>query len=137
MAKKPKPLFSITDYFGNLVECSEETWYSHILDPIEGHPQMAGHENLVQAVLKNPHEIRTSTQHLTGVAFISAPGIGPSPEGIRALVNFATTHYEKGSITGNLMTAYPIDWVRYANPQLGKIIKAAAKKTPMRDTGTR
>ena len=125
--KRTKPLFAVTDYFGNLVECSEETWVSHILDPVDGHPQMAGYENLVQDVLKNPYEVRVSTQHQTGVAFISPPGTGPSPEGLRALVNFANAHYEKGSTTGNLMTAYPVDWVRYGNPRLGKIIKAATK----------
>lgn len=48
---------------------------------------------------------------------------------IRALVNFSSTAYEKGSSTGFIMTAYPIDWIKFANPQLGKIIKAATKKS--------
>jgi hypothetical protein len=127
--KKKQVIFSVTDYFGNLVECDEYTWNVHILDPVDGHPQMAGYENLVMDVLRSPYEIRSSTQHSTGVAFISAAGVGPSADGIRTLVNYASTSYEKGSTIGNVMTAYPVDWVKYASPQLGKIIKAA-RKTP-------
>lgn len=121
MAKKKKLIFSTTDYFGNLLELTEDTWLNHVLDPT-GHPQMSGYENLVKQVVQDPYEIRLSTQHVTGVAFISETNVGPRPEGIRVLVNFSSTAYEKGSSHGIVMTAYPIDTVQVPRPQLGRTI---------------
>jgi hypothetical protein len=81
---------------------------------------MAGYETLVKSVVEAPAQIQVSTQHATGLAFISDPGVGPRPEGIRVLVNYAHTCYEKGATTGMVATAYPIDVQEYGNPRLGK-----------------
>lgn len=124
MAKKKKAplLFEVTDYFGNLVTLSEQTWIMHILDPIEGHPQMLGCEGLVQQVLKDPLEVRLSKTINTGAVFISDPNVGPSPEGMRVVVLYPNLAFEKGASHGIVSTAYPIDLVRYNTPNIGKII---------------
>jgi hypothetical protein len=120
VSRKPASfIFSTTDFFGNLVNLTQGTWDSHIT--VE-HPQMVGYHGIVQDVIEDPEEIRPSTLSDTGIAFISAPGIGPRAEGIRVLVNYGDTQYEKGSSTGNVMTAYPIDVVKYGYPQLGPAI---------------
>jgi len=115
-------LFEITDYFGNLVALAEQTWTTHILDPIEGHPQMLGYENLVQQVLRDPLEVRLSKTLNTGAIFISDPNVGPSPEGIRVVVAYANLAFQKGASHGIVSTAYPIDLVRYSTPMIGKVI---------------
>jgi len=83
---------------------------------------MAGCETLVQSVVESPAEVRPSTYSETALAFISGPGVGPRPEGIRVWVNYADTNYEKGATTGMVSTAYPIDKVIYAHPKMGKAI---------------
>jgi hypothetical protein len=80
------------------------------------------YETLVKLTVEKPYEIRTSTQNNTALAFISEPGTGPSPQGIRALVNYADMHFEKGSTGGIIVTVYPVDFVKYRTPQLGKTI---------------
>jgi hypothetical protein len=120
--KKKTPLFQVTDYFGNLVVLHEDWWIGHILDPNEGHPQMVGYENLVQRVVHDPFEVRLSTKASTGAVFISDVGVGPSPEGIRVVVGYPSITFEKGGGHGTVITAYPIDLVRYSTPRIGKII---------------
>jgi hypothetical protein len=83
--KKPKLIFSTTDYFGNLVELDRETWERHILDLTDGHPEMVGYEGLVKVVIANPYEVRLSTLSATALAFISPRLVGPAPDGVRAL----------------------------------------------------
>lgn len=122
MPRKPKPknlVWDATDFYGNYVTLEQVTWNEHILIY---HPEMTGYEELVKSVVEDPHEIRLSTQQNTALAFVSEPGTGPSPEGIRALVNYADTSYEKGSGFGIVVTAYPVDIIKYGTPQLGKII---------------
>jgi|GEM_PF-4505943 hypothetical protein len=122
MPRKSRPkdlVWDTTDLYGNYVILGQATWNEHIL--IE-HPAMANYEALIKSVVQNPHEIRLSTQSNTALAFISAAGIGPRPEGIRALVNYADMFYEKGSGSGSIVTAYPVDIVKYGTPQLGKTI---------------
>jgi hypothetical protein len=115
-------VFSTTDFFGNMVVLEENTWRVHILDPTVGHPQLVGCEHLVRSVLEEPEVIRVSTQFCDTAAFISAPGVGPRPEGIRVLVTYDDTSYEKGATSGKVMTAYPIDVMKYGHPRLGKIL---------------
>jgi len=120
VAKKRGLVFSATDYYGNLVKLYRDTWENHVLDPVNGHPQMLGCENLVQGVLKDPYEIRQSAQQATAAAFISATNVGPSLEGIRVLVNYTTNDFQKGSAEGLVVTAYPIDSVRYSTPRISR-----------------
>lgn len=114
-------VFSVTECFGNLVHLRTGTWLGHILDPVDGHPQMTGYENLVQQVLQDPLEVWTG-QWPTSAVFISDPLIGPSPEGIRVVVKYQDTTFEKGTSSGVVSTAYPIDLVRYNTPRLGRAI---------------
>jgi hypothetical protein len=120
--KKQAPVFSATDLWGNLVILREERWLNHIIEPIDGHPQLAGYQNLVEQVVINPYEAYESTQQSTGVVFLSDPHVGPSPEGIRVVVNYSTTAYEKGATEGTVITAYPVDLVLYPSPRIGKLI---------------
>ena len=128
MSKKkfPPTIFNTTDFFGNLVSLSEQTWNVHI---ITEHTEMFGCEALVEKTVKDPFEVRLSTAYDTGVAFISAPGVGSHAEGIRVIVAYADTNYEKGASTGKVTTAYPVDIINYGSPQLGKtIFKKGGKK---------
>lgn len=122
MAKKKidSLLFQTTDYFGNLVDLSEKTW--HIIDPVDGHPQMFGYEDLVKRVLRDPLEVRLSKTFDTGAVFVSDPNVGPSPEGIRVVVGYPNLTFQKGASHGIVKTAYPIDLVRYSTPMIGKVI---------------
>jgi hypothetical protein len=112
-------VFSTTDFYGNLVTLSGDTWNTHI---VVDHPDMAGCENLVQETVQDPHEIRVSTLSDTGVVFVSSSGVGPRPEGIRVLVDYADAFYEKGASSGRIVTAYPIDIVKYSRPNIGRLI---------------
>jgi hypothetical protein len=120
--KKKQPVFSTTDLWGNLVILQEETWLNHIVEPIDGHPEMTGYENLVKQVVVDPYEAYQSTQQSTGILFLSDPHVGPRPEGIRVVVNYSDTSYEKGATSGFVVTAYPIDLVLYPSPKIGKLI---------------
>ena len=113
MSRKKKPLliFAGTDFFGNAVELTKANlgfgphpWL---------HPAMAGHETSVKRLLEAPDHIRESTVYAHGAGFISAPGFGPSPEGMRVIVNYDDTFYEKGASQSGVATAYPIDIIRY------------------------
>jgi hypothetical protein len=122
VSRKLKPgalVFTTTDFFGNLVDFERGTWEGHVL---VAHPEMAGYETLIKRVVEDPSEIRPSAHADTGLAFISEPGIGPRPEGIRVLVNYADTNIQKGSTSGIIQTAYPVDIQKYPKPQLGKAI---------------
>ena len=118
-SKKNPPLFAVTDWFGNFVELSVNTWNIHILTE---HPQMVGLENEVQQTLQSPVQIQESTHYDTGVAFFSEAGVGSHAEGIRVIVDYTDTAYEKGASSGIVTTAYPIDVIKYGFPRLGRII---------------
>jgi len=115
------PLFQVPDYWGNLVTLHEATWNIHILDPADGHPQMVGCEKLVQQLLLDPLEIRLGAVPESAV-FVSDPGVGPSPEGMRAVVLYNNVAFEMGAFSGIVTTAYPIDLVRYPTPRIGRIL---------------
>jgi hypothetical protein len=83
---------------------------------------MRGFEDLVEETVQDPLEIRISKIVSTGLAYISPPGVGPSPEGIRVLVDYDDMAYQKGASTGMVTTAYPVDLIRYSNPQIGRVI---------------
>lgn len=83
---------------------------------------MAGFENLVQETIEDPYEICPSTLSSTGLAFVSATGIGPGAEGIKVLVNYTDSAYEKGATSGKVQTAFPIDIIKYSKPNIGRAI---------------
>lgn len=118
-SKRKNLVWDTTDFFGNYITLEQVTWNEHI---VVEHPAMASYEALTKSVVENPDEIRLSTQQQTALAFISGPGTGPGPEGIRALVNYTDNSYEKGSSFGRIVTAYPVDIIKYGTPKLGKLI---------------
>jgi hypothetical protein len=83
---------------------------------------MSGLEAVVEQTVQDPLEIRLSTLQNTAVAFVSDPNIGTHAEGIRILETYGDTYYEKGASSGMITTAYPVDIVKYSNPQLGAVI---------------
>jgi hypothetical protein len=112
-------IFSATDYFGNVVSLYDDTWSEHIL---VSHVEMVGHESLVKKVIEEPYVIRASSTAETRAVFISQKNVGPRPDGIRVLLAYADKKFIKGSTTGVVATAYPIDRVLYGKPNLGKIL---------------
>jgi hypothetical protein len=116
--KKPSAVFVTTEFFGNSVQLYTSTWTDHIL--VE-HPQMVGYEALVRQVLRDPDEIRESILYSYAAAFISAAGL-ISPQGFRVIVKYDDAMYQKGSTSGIVATAYPVDLVNYQKPNLGKSI---------------
>ncbi len=79
----------------------------HVL-AADGHPEMAGLENLVEELIRNPYEFRLRTQFPTGVVFISDKGAGLSHEGLCAAcaaVSYPSLSFLKGSSQGFVMTA--------------------------------
>jgi hypothetical protein len=111
-----------------MVTLANDTWLDHVLDIVDGHPQMAGYEILVQEVLRDPYMVQQSTHYETAAAFISSAGVGPSPEGIRVVVAFDDVSYQKGASIGRVSTAYPVDVARYPTPRLGKTIYTNTKR---------
>jgi len=66
-------VFSTTDFFGNIVRLGTKTWREHVIVGPEGHPEMAGYENLVKEVLEEPSMVRLAGFD-TSLAFIRNPG---------------------------------------------------------------
>jgi hypothetical protein len=112
-------VFSTTDVYGNIVTLDSERWLTHILGE---HPQMWGCELAVRKTVEDPAEVRRSLNVNTSVAYVSEPNVGPRAEGIRVIVDYNDTSYEKGATSGMIITAYPVDIVIYGSPQIGKTI---------------
>ena len=94
------------DFWGNPVHCTAAWWTSHVLDPIDGHPEMTGREAHVAKAVRDPDVIRPSTK--TGKAF--AFETITTAETLRVIVyyddpNIAST----GRTSGTIATAYPDD----------------------------
>jgi hypothetical protein len=115
--KQPE-IFNVTECFGNLVILPASTWTSHILDE---HPEMDGFENLVRNVLRDPEEVRLGSHDMAAV-FLSGAGEGPGAQGIRVVVNYDAADFEKGATTGLVATSYPVDFVAYPNPRMGRTL---------------
>jgi hypothetical protein len=119
VAKKPKFVFrDQLDVIGNLITLRRETWDVHVIDPVEGHPDMGPFEGSLLQIIQDPAMIcRSLTNHLS-LAYVSDLGVGPRPEGIRLLVDFASADYLKGGLRGNVQTAYPVDFIAYPTPRI-------------------
>jgi hypothetical protein len=114
-------VFLTTDFYGNSLILNTKTWVDHILDE---HPIMQGCEKLVELVVQKPYIIRTSSVSENGLVFISEEDAGPQRKAIRVVAKYADLmpEPEKGSSSGLISTAYPVDLVKYPNPRLGRII---------------
>jgi hypothetical protein len=114
--KKSRFVFETTDAFGNPVRLHRSTWEGHVL-ALE-HPDMAGYENLVEGAIATPFAAYPSTDVATSLVFATDQGVGPRPEGIRAVVLYKDMKFLYGASTGVVQTAYPVDSVRYPKPKI-------------------
>jgi hypothetical protein len=105
--KKPKKhVIDTTDLYGNTVQCTSNQWTGHIIEPLDGHPEMAGREHDVKKAIEDPEFIRPSTK--TGVAF--AFERVTSSETIRVIVYYEDpAMITAGATSGKVATAYPDD----------------------------
>jgi hypothetical protein len=103
--QKPHPV-ATKDFYGNAVHCTAPQWESHIIDPIDGHPEMDGREAEVRKTVEDPDYIRPSTT--TGLAF--AYEKITSIDTVRVIVYYENPALVKmGATTGKIATAYPDD----------------------------
>jgi hypothetical protein len=103
---KVKKHIDTVDFYGNPVHCTSDQWHGHIIDPLDGHPEMVGREADVKRAIENPEFIKPSTT--TGLA-LAYEGV-TSADTIRVIVyyeNPAIIH--AGATAGKVVTAYPDD----------------------------
>lgn len=121
---KRKHIIATPDFWGNHVTCTADHWVGHIIEPLDGHPELTGREHEVARAIQDPEIIRPSTK--TGIAF--AFERMTTADTIRVVVTYADpTGIKTGSTVGTVATAYPVDTAY--NSQVGVPIyqKTAAK----------
>lgn len=124
--KSKKNKFEVIDFWGNPVHCTTRNWEGHIIEPLDGHPELTGREFEVAKAIEDPEFIRPSTK--TGKAF--AFDRVTTTDTVRAIVYYDNeSATQSGNTYGWVGTAYPDDpaW----NSQVGAPIytKPASKKT--------
>jgi hypothetical protein len=107
------------DYYGNTVNLHAED-----LRHLHEHMEMKGYEYLIFKTVRDPEEIRVSSnpRHGTSAGFKSGPNVGPGAEGIRVLVQYEDHTYRLGTTKGRVTTAYPISVKKFPNPLLGPVV---------------
>ena len=97
-------LFRCTDPWGREIVLSLERWRDHVLG---GHPELAGHEALLEAALTRPSYVNRDAVREDREAFY-APSPLPPPYG-RSLVKVVVEFGDAGSdrpTVGRVITAY-------------------------------
>jgi hypothetical protein len=128
---KTKHVLATPDFWGNPVHCTADNWTGHIIDPLDGHPELAGREQDVAKAIQDPEIIRPSTK--TGKAF--AFERVTTADTIRAIVYYDDQlNIKTGGTFGWVGTAYPVD-TAYSS-QVGAPIyqKPAPKPTTQHPT---
>lgn len=92
---------------------------------VEGHPEMAGKEELVKLAIQQPIYIQEAGNPKTAAYVLSPDQV--HPEGVRVIVGFSSEMWTSGSKIGDVKTGYPINTLAYPNPALGQIIWAKPK----------
>jgi hypothetical protein len=129
---KQKHVVAGPDFWGNQVHCTADHWTGHIIDPLDGHPELTGREHEVAKVIRDPEIIRPSTK--TGKAF--AFERVTSADTIRVIVYYEDASCIKAGRTfGTVGTAYPVDAAYYSS-QVGAPIyqKPAPNQTSQSQT---
>jgi hypothetical protein len=122
---KPKLAIDTRDLWGSPVQCTQAWWVSHVLDPIEGHPELTGREADVARAIQDPDIVRPSTK--TGKAF--AFETVSTTETIRAIVYYDDPKMlTTGRTSGQMATAYPDD-PAYTSQVGSPIYRKAKPKT--------
>lgn len=103
---KPKKIFATTDFYGNQVHCTAENWTGHIIEPLDGHPELSGREHEVKKAIEDPDAIRHSTK--TGMALsFERKTVADT---VRAIVYYSDqTLIKAGATFGWVGTAYPVN----------------------------
>jgi len=132
---KRKHVIETPDLWGNPVHCTADHWTGHIIDPLDGHPELAGREIEVAKAIQDPEIIRPSTRTGKAYAFERVT----STDTIRAIVYYDDAlSIKSGSTFGWLGTAYPVD-VAYSSqvgaPIYQKPAPNVAVKSPTRKGG--
>ena len=105
-SEKSKNVIAGPDFWGNPVHCTADHWTGHIIDPVDGHPELTGREQEVAKTIQDPEIIRPSTK--TGKAF--AFERVTSADTIRVIVYYEDQGSIKtGRTSGWVGTAYPVD----------------------------
>ena len=121
---KPKNVIHEPDLYGNPVECTDTWWNTHIIDPIEGHPEMTGRQGDVAKAIRDPDVIRPSTKTGKAYAFETVS----TSETIRVIVYYDDpTMMTTGRTFGNVATAYP-DSPAYSSQVGAPIYRKAASQ---------
>ena len=103
---KTKHSLATPDFWGNPVHCTSDHWTAHIIEPLDGHPELTGREHEVAKTIQDPEIIRPSTK--TGKAF--AFERVTTADTIRAIVYYDDqSSIKTGRTFGWLGTAYPVD----------------------------
>ena len=104
--KKSKHQLNTVDLYGNAVHCTAERWTTHIIEPLDGHPEMTGREADVAQAIADPDKVRPST--LTGKA--RAFELVTAADTVRVIVTYQDpTTIDTGRTYGWVTTAYPED----------------------------
>ena len=61
--------FCGTDPLGNSIVLSDDIWEGHILNPLSGHPEVAGYRADVEAAIVTPTEVWSSKWHPDRVVY--------------------------------------------------------------------
>jgi hypothetical protein len=120
-----KTIWTTQCVLANEVSLYQQDW-EHIVD---GHPEMAGREELVKQAIQKPIYIQEAGSSVSA-AYVLPPDQN-NPEGVRVIVGFSSELWPDGNKVGAVETGYPINTKAYPNPDLGQIIwpktKAGAK----------
>ena len=120
-----KTIWTVQCILANEVNLYQEDW-EHIVD---GHPEMAGMEELVKLAIQKPIYIQEAGSPVSA-AYVLPPDQN-NPEGVRIIVGFSSELWPDGNKVGAIETGYPINSQAYPRPDLGQIIwpkpKAGAK----------
>lgn len=104
--KNPKHHIVETDFWGNPVHCTADNWTSHIIEPLDGHPELAGREKEVAKAIQDPDLIRPSTKTGKALAYDRVT----SADTIRVIVYYNDPPAIKtGRTFGWIGTAYTDD----------------------------
>jgi len=126
-----KNAVSTPDVWGNFVRCSIDHWEEHIVDPLDGHPELTGREKEVEQAILDPDLIRPSTA--TGRAF-AFERRGTADE-IRVVVSYQEPDLiRQGGTSGWVSTAYPIDYAYSSQVGVPIYRKSATKGAALSQT---
>lgn len=116
-----KIIWQTISVHGNTVYLYEEDW-NHA---VEGHPEMAGQEELVKSTIEKP--LRTREGRFPDSCAFDGP-MSTNPEGVRVLVRHDREVFLQGGTDGHVTTAFPINTKRYARTRVGSIIEEYSEK---------